>query len=310
MDGVASLEPDIWSQWLDHYRYGFDTDAQDRVLTQVGHYVERVLNGARLKSGMVMLDIGCGDGAMSFRAIAQTGPGLQVVLLDISKFLLQRAEYTARNLGLCPQCRFVQDDAETLSQIADHSVDVVTSRSSLAYVQHKSASFQNCYRVLKPGGRLSIMEPIFYDEALAVAAMKMILQARPPDHPDQFLPLWHRIKATQYPDNESAIRQFALTNFTERDLVRFAQQAGFVDIQMAFHIEVKPEPPTTLEAFLATAPHPLAPSPKEFMAANFSPAERDYICQNLRHMVEQPVRTSIDRVAYLTASKPPADILF
>ena len=39
-------------------------------------------------------------------------------------------------------------------------VDVVTTRSVLIYVKDKAASLREFYRVLKPGGRLSVFEPI------------------------------------------------------------------------------------------------------------------------------------------------------
>ncbi|WP_348240817.1 methyltransferase domain-containing protein, partial [Salmonella enterica] len=50
--------------------------------------------------------------------------------------------------------------AETLEGIADSSVDVVTTRSVLIYVDDKAAAFAAFHRVLKPGGRVSLFEPI------------------------------------------------------------------------------------------------------------------------------------------------------
>ena len=55
---------------------------------------------------------------------------------------------------------FVRAAAEDLSTIADASADVVTTRSVLIYVDDKAAAFRAFHRVLKPGGRLSIFEPI------------------------------------------------------------------------------------------------------------------------------------------------------
>ena len=44
--------------------------------------------------------------------------------------------------------------------MADGSVDVVTTRSVLIYVKDKAAALREFYRVLKPGGRVSLFEPI------------------------------------------------------------------------------------------------------------------------------------------------------
>ncbi len=58
------------------------------------------------------------------------------------------------------RCEFLQASADDLSAVADASIDVVTIRSVLTYVTANSRRFENFDRVLKPGGRLSIFEPI------------------------------------------------------------------------------------------------------------------------------------------------------
>jgi len=58
------------------------------------------------------------------------------------------------------RCEFVHASAEDLSVLEDASVDVVTTRSVLIYVPDKRRTFEEFHRVLKPGGRLSIFEPI------------------------------------------------------------------------------------------------------------------------------------------------------
>jgi ubiquinone/menaquinone biosynthesis C-methylase UbiE len=50
--------------------------------------------------------------------------------------------------------------ADSLADIADASVDVVTTRSVLIYVKDKAAALREFYRVVRPGGRISIHEPI------------------------------------------------------------------------------------------------------------------------------------------------------
>ena len=62
--------------------------------------------------------------------------------------------------GLLTGARFVLTAADPLDGIADASVDVVTTRSVLIYVKDKAAALQAFYRVLRPGGRISVFEPI------------------------------------------------------------------------------------------------------------------------------------------------------
>src|SRR5580658_6433071 len=69
-----------------------------------------------------------------------------------------RAVATAE--GLLDRCRFVLASADSLADIEDASVDVVTARSVLIYVKDKAEALLAFYRVLRPGGRISVFEPI------------------------------------------------------------------------------------------------------------------------------------------------------
>ena len=153
--------PDIWFDWLMHRRQADDADYGQRVQRDVESYADRVLNGAALKQGMTLVDLGAGDGLVGFRAIDRTGASLKVIMVDISIPLLKLAEQSATSRGIRPQCTFLLSTAEHLSGLENDSVDAVTTRSSLAYIVDKSAALRECFRILKPGGRLSIAEPVF-----------------------------------------------------------------------------------------------------------------------------------------------------
>ena len=179
-------QSDIWSDWLLHRRQAND-QAYGRVIrAEVEAYADRVLDGAGLRSGMSLVDVGTGDGLVGFRAIERIGPTLRVVLTDVSVPMLRHAETLAVQRGVLDQCTFLEFTAEQLKGIADASVDVVTTRSVLAYVSDKSGALREFHRVLKPGGCISIAEPIFRDEALSVIAMKTVLNARPADFARSF----------------------------------------------------------------------------------------------------------------------------
>lgn len=107
-----------------------------------------------------MLDVGCGDGLIAFAASQEVGPSGSVIFSDVSTDLLGRCRQPAAELGINKRCRFEQAAASELSPIQDASVDAVTLRSVLIYEPDKAAAFAEFHRVLRPGGRLSLFEPI------------------------------------------------------------------------------------------------------------------------------------------------------
>ncbi len=296
---------DIWSDWLLHRRHAGDAAFGDVIRTEVEAFADRVLDGARLSPGMKLLDIGSGEGVVAFRAIDRVGPDLQVVLTDISRAMLHHAQTVADQRHVNGQCIFLEASAEQLSGVTDASMDAVTARSVLAYVADKEAAFRECHRVLKPGGWLSIAEPVFRDEALAVVAMKQILDARPSNSTDSLLSFLYRWKSAQFPDTEAKIAENPLTNYGERDLVRFAQHCGFREIHLALHIDVRPSRGTPWKIFLEGSPHPWAPPLVSVLAERFDASERALFEALLRPKVESGGSLNTGRMAYLAARKAP-----
>ncbi len=295
---------DLWSNWLLHGRDAGDTKLRQTVHERVDGYVDRLLEGAQLAPGETLADIGSGEGHVAFRAIERVGPTLRVCLSDVSEPMLRHAEACAVERGVRGQCSFVQCAADRLEGMNDASVDVVTTRSVLAYVQDKTAALREFLRVLKPGGRISLAEPVMQDDALAARAMKAVIDSKPPQGVSPLMVLLHRWKSAQYPDTEEKIRLSPLANYSERDLVRFAQNAGFTDIHLELHIDIVPQIVHTWEAFINSSPHPLAPSLSAIMAEQFTAAERELFERSMRPVLEDPKSVSTDRMLYLTARKP------
>ncbi len=295
-------DSDEWSRWLLHRRHGGDAAQAARVRAVVDGYVERVLDGAALAPGMIMADIGTGEGVVAWRAIQRTGPGLRVVLADISAPLLRHARARARALGVAGQCRFLACGAERLEGLETGSLDAVTSRSVLAYVADKPAALAEMFRVLKPGGRLSLAEPVFRDEAQAACAMRVLLERGAAQ--DALLPLLHKWKAAQFPDTEAAMAASPLASYGERDLLRLAQQAGFGTLHLELHMDVRANETTDWAVFCAASPHPWAPGLGELLATRFTPPERATLEAALRPEVEAGRLTTTRRMVFLTARKP------
>ena len=168
---------DEWSEWLLHRRHA-DDDAYGKVVHEtVVAFADRVLDGAALAPGMTLADVGTGDGLVGLRAIERIGPRLQLIMTDISATLLGHAAARAAALGVQAQCTFHECPADRLGAIADASVDVVVTRAVLAYVADKSTALREFFRILKPGGRISLAEPILQDEAFYARALRARLDA-------------------------------------------------------------------------------------------------------------------------------------
>ena len=212
----------------------------------------------------------------------------------------------ARERGVSNQCTFLQCSAEKLEGIADGSVDVVTTRAVLAYVSDKIAALREFHRILKPGGRLSIAEPIFRDDAIEAIALRKMIDAQGQTPQDPLSTSSASLESRAVSRHRRANVQSPIANFSERDLVRVVNGLGFADIQLAFRIEIIPSRITSWDVFLGFSPHPWAPSLNVILANQFSPEERQLFEQILRPLVEARQVTTTDRIAYLTATKPPA----
>ncbi len=157
---LSERAKDKWAEWLLHRRDADDPEERRQALTFLAPIRYRVLDSAALSEGDTLLDVGAGDGLIAFGALDRVGERGRVVFSDVSRDLLDHSRSLAEELGVLGRCRFVLAPADNLSAVDDESVDAVTTRSVLIYVEDKRRAFEEFYRVLKPGGRLSIFEPI------------------------------------------------------------------------------------------------------------------------------------------------------
>jgi arsenite methyltransferase len=297
-------QSDLWANWLLHERFADDPVHERTVRAEIAQYADRVLDAAQLAPGMTLVDVGTGDGLVAFRAIDRVGPSLRVLLTDVSASLLQHAESIAIQRGVRDQCTFLQCSAEALNGIPGESVDVITTRAVLAYLPDKIAVLREFRRILEPGGRVSIAEPIRRDEALEANSLKKFVDAHPAGSDDRFFRLLHRWRATQFPDTEESISSNPMTNFSERDLVRYALDTGFTDIHMEFHIDVARSQLKTWDLVLKSSPFPWAPSLGKLLSEQFTAEERQFFEQVFRPRVDSGQLFGAERIAYLSARKP------
>ena len=119
------------------------------------------LSGVR--AGQHVLDIAGGTGDLAKVFSREVGRNGHVVLSDINAAMLEVGRERLINAG-CNNVDFVLANAETLAPFDDESFDLVTISFGLRNVTDKDAALRAMYRVLKPGGRLLILEfskPVF-----------------------------------------------------------------------------------------------------------------------------------------------------
>ena len=294
---------DTWSQWLLHLRHGGDPALRRAISPDLQVFADRVLDGAQIAPGMTLADIGSGEGLVAFRAIERVGPALRVVLTDISVPMLHHAEARAKELGIAAQCSFAACGADKLDPIPGSSVDAVTTRAVLAYVADKQAALREFHRVLKPGGRLSIAEPIFQDDAFVACALKTRVESQRAGHADPLQPLLHRWKAAQFPDTPEKMAANPITNYSERMLFEWIRLAGFEQTHLELHIDSVAAKFTSWQAFLESSPHPWAPPLADILTQQFTEQERQVFATAMRPMVESGQISTVMRTIYATAVK-------
>jgi SAM-dependent methyltransferase len=174
---------------------------------------------------------------------------------------------------------FAEARAEDLSAIGDRSVDIVTTRSVLIYVDDKARAFHEFFRVLRPGGRVSLFDPInnYF-----------------PDTPDEFWgfdsrpvrDLVQRIweyqgwVESEYPNDP-------MMNFNTKDLLRHAEEAGFEEVHIKLSVDVEPGSwVVDWERLLNTSPNPNAHTAREAIQGALSAEEADRLERHVRPLAD------------------------
>ena len=111
----------------------------------------------QLRPGYKVLDIAGGSGDLSARISPLVGEQGQVFLVDINADMLRVGRQRLLDQGLYQNIFYVRANAESLP-FADNYFDRVVIGFGLRNVTHKEAALAAMYRVLKPGGRLSVLE--------------------------------------------------------------------------------------------------------------------------------------------------------
>ena len=126
--------------------------------------------------GMMVLDLGCGDGTT---AIPQAKRGANVLGVDISAPLVKAGNQRAREEGL-DNCTFREGDAANLSMLKNHSFDQVVSIFGAMFASNPKDVAREMVRVTKPGGRIVMGNWIPGDPTLVAQILKISSVYTPP----------------------------------------------------------------------------------------------------------------------------------
>jgi SAM-dependent methyltransferase len=162
-------------------------------------------------------------------------------------------------------------------------------------VEGKRRAFREFHRVLRAGGRVSVFEPInrfghpgpegrFFGYDLSAVR-----------------DLADRVLAAASPEAEQT-----LVDFDERDLLSFAEDAGFDEIRLEYEARIERGSwlSGSWEIVLRTAGNPLAPTLEEAITEALTAEERERFIEHLRPAVEANEGRRRMATAYLRAVKP------
>lgn len=112
---------------------------------------------SHVRPGQHILDVAGGTGDLTREFSKLTGKHGFVILADINEKMLQQGRDRLIDLGMIGNIGYVQADAEALP-FPDNHFDCVSIAFGLRNVTDKMKALSSIYRVLKPGGKILILE--------------------------------------------------------------------------------------------------------------------------------------------------------
>lgn len=136
-------------------RYDLMNDLMSFGIHRLWKFFTTEISGVR--AGSRVLDLAGGTGDLAIRMARRVGPEGEVILSDINASMLALGRERVINAGLGHQIQCVQANAEALP-FPDNYFDAVTIGFGLRNVTDKDRALQSMLRVLRPGGRLLVLE--------------------------------------------------------------------------------------------------------------------------------------------------------
>ncbi|PWJ17491.1 methyltransferase domain-containing protein [Jannaschia seohaensis] len=231
-------EPFYKAHWIDigpdrmaAYRDGFAWDDA----------AAHLYDPAGIAAGHRVVDFGCGPGKVAAVLAQLVGPDGHVEAIDINAAFLDLTRETAMAHGVADRVTTHLNDGSRLP-LADRSVDRVTARNAIMYVDDPVATLSEAHRVLKPGGLAHAIDGDWY-----------MMVAEPLDHDDWRAVVKAASHACRHADMGRKLHQaFAMAGFQDikvkisatadltgrlmgmiRNMASYAQQSDRIDRERA-----------------------------------------------------------------------------
>jgi SAM-dependent methyltransferase len=143
---------------------GYDPEAIDRLpgsITESFAGVGNPLSLGEVRPGATALDLGSGAGLDSILAARRVGPRGQVIGIDMTPEMVEKARRNAQAVGLS-NVEFLNAPAEAIP-LGDDTADVALCNGLFNLCPDKPRALAEVYRVLKPGGRFLIADILLED---------------------------------------------------------------------------------------------------------------------------------------------------
>ena len=147
----------------------------------------------------------------------------------------------AEAAGTLDRAEFLEAGVEDLGEVPSESVDIVTTRSVLIYVEEKERAFREFHRVLRPGGRISLFEPINrfgMDRRRATWGYALDSEA------EALMAKVTAVYEAMQPETDPMI------DFDERDMLELAEATGFFPVTLDYRSEIESSEPRTWQTFV------------------------------------------------------------
>ena len=174
-----------------------------------------------VRKGQKVLDLAGGTGDLTAKFSQLVGDNGLVVLADINESMLKVGRDKLRDKGLFKNIEYVQANAEELP-FADNYFDCITISFGLRNVTDKDKALRSMWRVLKPGGRLLILE-------FSKPQYKILNKAYD-IYSFTMLPLMGKIVANDS-DSYRYLAESIRMHPNQNTLKKMMEDAGFVDVK-------------------------------------------------------------------------------
>jgi SAM-dependent methyltransferase len=144
-----------WLDWLEEFEGHLERDGGESWREAIA---SRVVNGAHLRLGDAVVDLGAGTGLLSLPAGGAVGRSGTVTAVDADEGCLAALAAAAREAGLS-NIRTVHSHIEQLP-FDDRTFGAALCRSSIVYSADVSRPVSEMWRTLVEGGRFSVFEPL------------------------------------------------------------------------------------------------------------------------------------------------------